>query len=244
MKNNYAKRNAVRPGIKDIWNAYLTEGTKWSASENPVVETTAISPPKQIISYGNAEIIHESSRKSNPNYKVDAFIHFYIDDKKFDGNADGIWANPEKFFRLASHFAGVIGPDFSIYADFPKHIWGNQIYRARVLEYACSKRNIPVIVNARWGSPKTWEETIYEFPENSMLAIGIVGSRVKYLENQFCFNEGFKRLLDTKNPHTLVVVGSANYPCFEEAKKRGIQIVQFDGETAAYYKNKRGVKNE
>ena len=244
MYKNFSRNKAVRPGIKDIWNAYLTYGAKWSANENPIVKTTATYPPKQIISYRTAKTLDDSKRKSNPNYKFDAFIHFYIDDDKFDSKTDGIWSKPEDFFRLSSHFAGVIGPDFSIYADFADPLRSIQIYKARVIEYACSKRNIPVIVNARWGSPKTWNETICEFPENSMLAVGIVGSRVKYLENQFCFNAGLKRLLDTKNPHTLIVVGSANYPCFEEAKNRGVRVVQFDGEKCAYHKKKHGGKNE
>ena len=242
MNKNFAKNNAVRAGIKDLWNAYLLEGAEWTTNGNPVVETTASKPPRKVVSYRTAKEIDESRRKSEPNYKIEAFIHFYVDDDQFDCKTEGLWAKPEEFFRIASHFAGVIGPDFSIYADFPEPLRNFQIYKMRVFEFACNKRNIPVIVNGRWGGPATWEVTIEEFPENSMLAIGTVGSRLKYLENQYCFEAGFMRMLKTKAPHTLVVVGSANYPCFEEAKRRGVRVVQFDGETFKYFKKKKGVK--
>lgn len=50
-------------------------------------------------------------------------------------------------------------------------------------------------------------------------------------------------MLDTKTPHTIVVVGSANYSCFEEAERRGVRIVQFDGETCKYYKERKEASN-
>ena len=72
-----------------------------------------------------------------------------------------------------------------------------------------------------------------------MLAIGSVGSRLKYLENKHMFEMGFLHLLEEKTPHTLVVVGSANYPCFDIAKRKGVQIIQFDGDTASYHKQRK-----
>lgn len=238
MKEKNIKTSAVRAGIKDMWNAYLLENAKWSANENPVVKTTAAHPPAKVVSYRTAKDIDKLEKKRDANYKVDAFIHFYVDDNQFDCKTSGIWVKPENLFRIAKHFAGVIGPDFSIYADFPKPYVGFQMYGMRTLEFACAQRGIPVIVNARWGSPQTWHKTIDEFPKNSMLAIGTVGSRLKYLENKYAFNAGFKQLIKTCKPHTLVVVGSANYACFEEAKRCGVHIVQFDGDTCDYFKKK------
>ena len=245
MKKDFTKNNAARAGIKDMWNAYLVEGAEWTTQENPITKTTALSPPKRVISYKTAKEIDKLKRNNKEHdYRVDAFIHFYLDDNQFDCKTSGIWIKPEKFFSIASHFAGVIGPDFSIYADFPKPLRDFQIYGMRTLEFACNKNNIPTIVNARWGSPATWSITIDEFPKNSMLAIGVVGSRLKYLENQYCFEAGFKHLLNTKHPHTLVVVGSANYSCFKLAKMQGVRIVQFDSDTAKHYKRRKDQQNE
>ncbi len=244
MDKNFKDKSVTRLGIKDIWNAYLVKRAKWTEQGNPIVKTTAISPPKEVVSYKTARSLDRLKRKDNPDYKVDAFIHFYIDDDQFDCKTTGLWAKPEEFFRIASHFAGVIGPDFSIYADFPKPIREFQIYKMRTFEFACAKRNIPIIVNARWGSPATWDITIDELPKNSMLAIGSVGSRLKYLENQYCFKAGLIQILETKSPHTLIVIGSANYPWFEEAKRRGVRVIQYDGDTARYYKHIKEVRND
>jgi hypothetical protein len=241
MGKIFTKNNATRSGIRDSWNAYLLEGAEWTEQENPIVRSTATTPPTEVVSYRTAKDIDKIKRKIEPDYKIDAYIHFYLDDNQFDCKTNGLWAKPEEFFRIASHFAGVIGPDFSIYADFPKPLRNFQIYRMRLFEFACNNRGIPVIVNARWGSPETWESTIDEFPKNSMLAIGVVGSRLKYLENKYCFEAGFKYLLNTKTPHTLIVIGSANYPCFKEAKAQGVQVIQFDGDTYKYFKQQREV---
>ena len=224
--------------VKDIWNAHLVEGAQWTENENPVVKTTAFAAPTNVISYKDARTIYNSKIKQDPNFKIDAFIHFYINDEEFDGKTGGIWVKPDKLFKIASHFAGIIGPDFSIYADFASPLKSIQIYKMRTIEFACAKRNIPVIVNARFGSPITWNYTIDELPAKSMLAIGTVGSRLKYLENKYCFNQGLKRLIDVKKPHTLIVVGSSNYPCFEIARKRGVRIIQFDGDTCKHFKQK------
>ena len=37
---------------------------------------------------------------------------------------------------------------------------------------------------------------------------------------------------------TLVVVGSANYPIFDEVRALGIKVIQFDGETSANFKER------
>ena len=230
-----------RKGIVDVWNASLLRGANWTSNENPSVTTTALAPPNQIISYRYAKKIQKKMKDIDPEYKRDEFVHFYLDDNQFDAKTSGIWARPDRLFEIASHFVGIIGPDFSIYADFPTPLKRFQIYSMRTLEFACASKNIPTIVNARWGSEDTWAYTIDELPKNSMLAIGTVGSRLKYLENQYCFEAGFMRMLDTKTPHTLVVVGSTNYPCFEEAKRKGVRIVQFDGETCKYFKERKKV---
>lgn len=232
MKNN-------RKGMVDVWNASLLNGANWSKSENPVVKTTAQAPPNQVLSYAFAKKIHKKSKSKNPTYKRDEFIHFYLDDIKFDAKTSGIWAKPESLFEIASHFSGIIGPDFSLYADFPIPLKRFQVYAMRTLEFACATRNIPTIINARWGSEDTWKYTIDELPENSMFAIGVVGSRLKYLENRFVFESGLTHLIKTKHPHTLVVVGSANYQCFDDAKRQGVRIIQFDGETCRYFKERK-----
>lgn len=49
------------------------------------------------------------------------WIHFYIDDYKFER----IWNSPNKYINVFKRFPGIIGPDFSVYTDMPvaHQIW-------------------------------------------------------------------------------------------------------------------------
>ena len=75
-----------RNGLLDMWNAFMLKGARFSPNDIPLCPTTAASPPPRLISYDEAKSIHRREmRKGNTDYHVDAFIHFFIDDQKFDG---------------------------------------------------------------------------------------------------------------------------------------------------------------
>ena len=52
------------------------------------------------------------------------------------------------------------------------------------------------------------------------------------------FEAGFGPMLDVVAPRRIVVYGSRNSAVFEEAEKRGVEIVQFDTETAKAFKKR------
>ena len=108
----------------------------------------------------------------------------------------------------------------------------------RVIEHGAIRRGIPTIVNARWGTQETWSYCFDALPENDALCIGAVGSGLRNLENRPMFDAGLRRLIELKHPETLVVVGSANYPIFDEVRASGITVVQLDGETSRHFKQK------
>ena len=82
---NYPKNAPIigtyRNGLKDMWNAFMVEGAKFSPNDIPLGPTTAVSPPSMLISYDEAKTIpRRELRRGNNDYHVDAFKHFYIDD--------------------------------------------------------------------------------------------------------------------------------------------------------------------
>ena len=109
-------------------------------------------------------------------------------------------------------------------------------------DHVAAAHSVPAVVNARWGGSETWQYTIDELPGRSMLAVGTVASGLKRLENRPVFEAGLRRILETKHPTCLVVVGSASYPVFEEAREQGVLVVQFDGETCAVHKARAASK--
>lgn len=228
---------SMRRGIHDLWKSDLYVGAEFAELDNPRVLSTAAEPPKCVISWPDAKRLHKAHMRSGEeNYHVNAYIHCYTDDQYFDGPREGIWAKPEQFFSAASHFDGILGIDFSVYADFPDQLKRYQFHKMRVMEHAANYRCIQTIPNARWSTPETWSYCFDALPTNGMLAIGSVGSGLRFALNRPLFDAGLCELVKRKNPKCLIVVGSTNYPIFTEIAKQGIEIVQFDGETCSYFK--------
>ena len=225
-------KECVRKGIKDLWGARLVHGAKWTPAGNPVVATTMAEPPSAVVGWREARRIHrERLRAGDVGYCAHALVHAYTDDQNFDGARAGIWADFDGFVEVVCHFEGAC-VDPSTYADMPEPVLRWQVYRMRALEFALAQAGVPVIVNARWGTRETWHYTIDELPEGAMLAIGTVASGLKRLENRPVFEAGLRRIMELKNPTHLVVVGSASLPVFDDVRARGVNVVQFEGETS------------
>ena len=110
----------IRTGCKDIWNAFMVKYANFSENDIPICPTTANKIPCELVSYTKAKTIYNSHmKKGDKNFFVDAYVHFYIDDYKFDGSRRGIWTNYDSAFNILRHFAGIITPDLSTYPNFP-----------------------------------------------------------------------------------------------------------------------------
>lgn len=224
--------SANRSGLHDIWNAYMVKDAYFSSHDIPFCPTTATELPSKLISYYDAKSIHRREiKRGHHDYRVNAFIHFYIDDQKFDGKKSSIWSYPEKALDIISHFSGSISPDFSTNSDFPDPLKRWNFYRMNAFGYWIGAHGIPVISNVRWGTEETWPYCFDGNPQNSMLSIGSVASGIRLLKNRALFEAGLFKMVSLLHPHTLIVYGSANSPCFDILRARGIQIIPFASKT-------------
>lgn len=235
------KMNSNRPGLQDIWNASMLIGAQYSPHDFPLCPTTATDVPKALISYSEAKALHNKQMKlGNKAYHYDAFVHFYIDDQKFDGKRSSIWLYPDKALDIIKHFAGIIAPDFSTYADFPDPIKRISLYKMNSFSYWIGSLGIPVISNVRWGTEETWDYCFDSNPHNSMVAIGTVASRIHQLKNRPLFENGLFHMVETLQPHTIITYGSSNYGGFNFLRQAGIRIVSFPSQTSqAFARRKR-----
>lgn len=228
MKSSKDSDIIIRRGCVDVWNAHMVHGAVFSSNDIPYCPTTALSIPVSIVSYEEAKAIHKNAmHNGHTDYFVKAFIHFWIDDQKFDGNRKGIWANPQEALEIIRHFAGIFTPDFSTNIDFPEPIKIYNTYRMRAFGFWIASHGISVINNVRWGTEETWRYCWDGIPHNSIVAIGTVASGLKYLENRPVFESGIREMVIQLHPHTIVVYGSANYPIFTELMSQGIYIKAF-----------------
>lgn len=231
---------ASRSGLHDIWNAFMLEGATYSPNDIPLCPTTATTLPSKLISFDDAKSIHRKElQKGNLDYHVDAFIHFYIDDQKFDGKQSSIWLYPEKALEIIRHYSGIIAPDFSTYADFPEPLKRWNFFRMNAFGYWIGLQGIPVISNLRWGTEETWSYCFDGNPTNSILAIGSVASGIRLVINRRRFEEGLFKAVETLNPHTIIVYGSSNYSCFDILRDKGIIIVSFPSQTSEAYARRK-----
>ena len=217
----------IRPSLKDIWwNAFMVKDCKeWDENNIPFCRSLRDEIPENLITWKQAKEIFRRRIKKHKNFQCNIYICFYIDDFLFDGK-NGIWFDYNNAFEIIKHFAGIITPDFSTYADFPLPLkWWNT-YRMRAFGFWCSTMGINVINNVRW-SKDTLDICFRGIPKNSIVAIGTVASRLKYLKNRGDFEEYLIKMIEVLQPHTILVYGSANYDCFKSLWTSGIKIITY-----------------
>lgn len=215
----------IRAGCKDNWNAFMVKGAEFTENDIPICPTTAIQIPRNIISYMQAKTLYNKF-KHQKNFFVEDFVHFYIDDYKFDGK-NGIWTDWGKALKILKHFGGIITPDFSTNSDFPEPFKIFNTYRMRAFGYWYGiLKGGSVINNVRWGNEETFKYCFDGIPKNSIVAVGTVASGLKKLENRKLFSVGFEKMLEVLTPKIILVYGSDNYEFFDKVRNK-IQIVHF-----------------
>ena len=230
-----------RNGCKDMWNAFMVKGAVFSIpADIPICPCTAVAPPVQLISYDEAKTQYKKEmRDGNLTFTSNAFIHFYIDDQKFDGKQSSIWLYPEKALEIIKHFAGIITPDFSTNADFPDPIKRYNTYRMRAFGYWVSTHAVPVINNIRWGTMETWSYCFDGIPKNSIVSIGTVASGLRDATSRYHFEIGLNKLVEFIDPYCIVIYGSSNYPFIEKLKCQGIDIISFPSKTSEVFARRK-----
>ena len=231
-------KKTVRPGSKDMWNAFMVENAEFTENDIPICPSVITSSPKKIVTWLEAKRIHKEMMKKDKNYFCDAFICFYIDDQFFDGQRTSIWTFPWLAIRVIKHFKGIITPDFSTFIDFPEPISQFNTYRMRAFGHWIANEGIEVINNVRWGLPHTYRYCFDGIPKNSVVAIGTVGGSPRKLEDRERFEDGLFEMIRRIEPHTVIIYGSANYPCFDILRANGIRILAYQGQTSAAYERR------
>ncbi len=231
--------SSTRTGCRDVWNAYMCINASFSKNDIPFCPTTAVNLPQQIINWGEAKAIYSKHiKKGDKTFFYDAFVCFYTDDYRFDGTR-GIWHDSKQALKILRHFAGVITPDFSTYQDFPLPLKLYNTYRMRAYGYWLGQNGLSVINNVRWGTEETWWYSFDGIPTDSVVTIGTVGGSPKKLMDRDRFENGLYEMVRVLHPHTILIYGSANYPCFQRLVDKGIQIISYSAQTADAFERRK-----
>lgn len=236
QKSNINPRN----GCKDLWNAFMVKNCVFSPeSDIPFCPCKVEIAPVELISYDDARLLYNKEIKSgNYNFHSNAYIHFYIDDQKFDGKQSSIWLYSKKALDIIKHFSGIITPDFSTNADFPDPWKRYNTYRMRAFGCWINSCGIPVINNVRWGSIETWSYCFDGIPKNSIVCIGTVASGLRHLENRPLFEFGLIEMCKRLSPHTIIIYGSSNYDFITKLENTGITVVSYPSKTSLAFERR------
>ncbi len=231
--------NSIRPGCKDIWNAFMVEGAYFGKYDIPFCPTTATDVPQKMVTWNEAKELHRKhiSRKEY-DYKENAFVNWYLDDYKFD-RPSGIWHKYNYVLTVLRHFAGAITPDFGTNQDFPAAVKIYATYRMRAYGYWLGKEGIKIINNVRWGTAETYSYCFEGIPKNSIISIGTVGGSPRKIIDRHRFENGLYRMVEILKPHTILIYGSDKGKCFDILRKQGITIVSFQSRTAKVYEGRK-----
>lgn len=239
IQNFFKSSKLNRNGLKDMWNAFMVETAQFSPNGIPLCPTTTTNIPKRLIGYDEAKSIHKRMmHEKKYDYHIDAFIHFYIDDSKFDGRQTSIWFFYQKALEIISHFDGIISPDFSTYIDFPDPLKRWNYYRMNAFGYWIGSQGYSVISNVRWDFDPSSDYSLDGNPHNSILCLGTVASSLKYKVNYDFFANNLIKMAKILSPRVLIVYGSSNYPCFDDIRNMGITVVTFPSKTSEYFKRR------
>lgn len=89
-------------------------------------------------------------------------VHFFEDDYKFER----VWTSPDRYAEELKQFGFILGPDFSMYVDFPKALSLYNHYRNHWLaRYWQEFHNITVIPTVMWGFEDTYDWCFDGYPK-------------------------------------------------------------------------------
>lgn len=98
------------------------------------------------------------------------------------------------------------------------------------------RNGISVIPCVRWGKRETYNFAFDGIEPGGTIAVGTVGA-MREKDARKVFEDGFRPMLNVIAPSRIIVYGSRNSPAFKEAEDLGVEIVQFDTETAKAFMN-------
>jgi len=159
--------------------------------------------------------------KAAKSAKLDQWIHFYIDGKRFEC----IWNNPKQYLNLLKRFGGVITPDFSLYRGLPlaMQIWNT--YRNRAIAYWLQSNGVSIIPNIRWGDERTYSFAFEGIEQGGTVAISTNGCIQKKLDRHY-FAKGLAKMVETLKPDTIVNYSYTPDDIFVPYRNQGIEIIQ------------------
>ena len=163
-------------------------------------------------------------------------VHFFLDDYQFER----LWKTPERYLPLLRAFPFILGPDFSLYTDYPEPLQRWNHYRNQLLTAWLQTQGVCVIPTAGWADEASFAWCFDGMPRGGTIAVSTVGCLV-HKETTEAFMRGFREMLRQLVPDRVVVYGKITPLLQATAAGHGAQIIRYAHGQAVRMGREQGV---
>lgn len=154
---------------------------------------------KQNIDLNDVQFIGYDKTTPNDSAHKNRFVHFFLDDYKFEV----MWNDPEPRLEKLRQYKGVLSPQYSTYYTMPIALQLYNTFRSRWCGAYLQQRGITVIPTVSWGLPQSYHFCFNGIEEGSVVAVSTVGVRT---EKDF-FLQGYNELQRRIKPSAVICYG-------------------------------------
>jgi hypothetical protein len=151
---------------------------------------------KQVIDLDNLKLIRFSDIIKNESEDIDATVHFFIDDDRFDE----VWKEPNDHINEISQYKQTMSPGFSVYYNMAGALQVFNVFRSRWLGAYWQEAGMTVIPTVVWGDKESLEFCFDGIEEGSVVAVSTLGQR----ELEWRYLTGFEKLCDMVDPAAVI----------------------------------------
>lgn len=155
-------------------------------------------------------------------------MHFFLDDYQFER----FWRQPERYVAALARFPLVIGPDFSLYTDFPAPIQHWNHYRNQLLTAWLQQHGVCTIPAASWSDEESFRWCFDGIAKGGAVAVSTVGCLV-HKDALRGLLRGMEELIRQTDPTELLVYGKTPPEMAALLRAKGIPWQTFQHSIAA-----------
>ena len=151
---------------------------------------------RQDIDLKNIKLIGYDQTKPNDKVNAQSFVHFFLDDYKFEV----IWNDPEPRLPKLSQYKGILSPQFSTYYTMPVSVQIHNTFRSRWCGAYLQSKGLTVIPTVYWGKPQSYWYCFDGIEKGSIVALSTLGVK----KEKGFFLQGYNEMLRRIDPKAII----------------------------------------
>ncbi|MDR3360864.1 MAG: DUF4417 domain-containing protein [Bifidobacteriaceae bacterium] len=154
---------------------------------------------RQPLALDDLGLIRFSSVVRDETEDLDATVHFFEPDERFDE----VWKNPDAYLDELGQYRQVMSPDFSLFTTMPIAEQFLNTFRSRWCGWYWQEHGMTVIPTVSWSTVRSFEFCFDAIPKGSVVAVSTLGVR----DVEEAFMAGFSHMCRRLSPDQVICYG-------------------------------------